>query len=339
MSPATSYISRAAQVGRCTPLVTDPIGTSSGSKPGYSGANMFRDTWPCSLATPFARCASRRPMCAMLNRLGSSSEPSAMTSSTTRPGSSRDIPSPSGVQVVPDQVDREPVDTGRHRGVRGEHRAGPHRGQRLGEGQPVVGDQRADPFQAEESGVALVHVEDLGQRVPGRLGVGLHRADAADAEQDLLLDPVVLVAAVQLVGGPPQEVVVGLVVGVQQQQRHPADLGTPDPRGQQPAARHRHADGELLAVGAEHPVDRQTLRIVRRVVLLLPAVRGQRLPEVAEPVQQADPDDRHAQIGRRLQVVAGQDAKTARVVRQHLGDAELHGEVGDGLRQGCRPDG
>ena len=30
MSAARSYISRAAQVGRCTPLVTDPIGTSSG---------------------------------------------------------------------------------------------------------------------------------------------------------------------------------------------------------------------------------------------------------------------------------------------------------------------
>ena len=92
MSPATSYISRAAQVGRWTPLVTEPIGTSSGSNPGYSGANMFLETLPCSLATPLARCANRRPMCAMLNRLGSSSEPNAITSSTTSPGSSRDIP-------------------------------------------------------------------------------------------------------------------------------------------------------------------------------------------------------------------------------------------------------
>ncbi len=240
------------------------------------------------------------------------------------------------VQVVPDQVDREPVDPGRHRGVRGEHRAGPHRGQRLRAGQAVIGDQRVDPLQAEEAGVTLVHVEDLGHRVPGRLRVGQHRAHPADAEQDLLLDPVVLVAAVEPVGGAAQEVVVGLDVGVQQQQRHPADLGAPDPRRQQPAAGHPDADGQLLAVGAEHPVDRQALRIVRRVVLLLPAVRGQRLPEVAEPVEQADPDDRHAEIGRRLEVVAGQDAETARVVRQRLGDAELHGEVGDGLRKRWR---
>ena len=110
---------------------------------------------------------------------------------------------------------------------------------------------------------------------------------------------------------------------------------TPDARRQQPAAGHPDADGELLAVGAEHPVDRQTLRVVGRVVLLLPAVRGQRLPEVPEPVEQADADDRHAQIGGRLEVVAGQDAKATRVVRQRLGDAELHREVGDRLRTGC----
>ena len=178
--------------------------------------------------------------------------------------------------------------------------------------------------------MTLVHVEDLGHRVPGRLGVQVHRTGATDAQQDLLLDAVVLVAAVQPVGGLPQEVVVRLVVGVQQQQRHPAHLGGPDPRGQLAAARHRHDDGQLLPVGTEHPVDRQTLRIVRGVVLLLPAVRGQRLPEVPEPVEQADPDDRHAQVGGGLQVVTGQDAEAAGVVRQHLGDAELHREVRDG---------
>ena len=41
---------------------------------------------------------------------------------------------------------------------------GAHRGQRLGERQPVLGDQRADALQAEEPGVPLVHVEHLGQR-------------------------------------------------------------------------------------------------------------------------------------------------------------------------------
>src|SRR5664279_3047541 len=178
--------------------------------------------------------------------------------------------------------------------------------------------------------MTLVHVEDLWHRVPGRPGVQVHRTGAADAQQDLLLDAVVLVAAVQPVRGLPQEVVVRLVVGVQQQQRHPAHLSDPDPSGQLAATWHRHDDGQLLTVGTEHPVDRQTLRVVRGVVLLLPAVRGQRLPEVPEPVQQPDPDDRHTQIGGGLQVVTGQDPEAAGIVRQHLGDAELHREVRDG---------
>ena len=239
------------------------------------------------------------------------------------------LPVVTGIEIVPHQVDREPVDPGGHRGVRGEHGAGPDCGQRLREGQAVLGDQRVDPLQPEESGVPLVHVEHLGQRMPGCLGEGVDRPDTADAEQDLLLDPVVLVTAVQPVGGAAQEVVVGLVVRVQQQQRDPTDLGHPDAGGQQSATGHRHTDRELFTVGAQHPIDGQTLRVVGRIVLLLPAVRGQRLPEVAEPVQQADADDRHPEIGRGLEVIAGQDAEAARVVRQRLGDAELHGEVGD----------
>ena len=62
--------SRASQVGPCTPLVTEPIGTSSASKPSHSPPNMPRDTAPCSWDTPLARWASRRPMCAMLNMPG-----------------------------------------------------------------------------------------------------------------------------------------------------------------------------------------------------------------------------------------------------------------------------
>ena len=53
------------------------------------------------------------------------------------------------------------------------------------------------------------------------------------------------------------------------------------------------------------------------------------LPEVAAAVEQADADERDAELGRRLQVVAGEDAEPAGVDRQRLVDAELHAEVGD----------
>ena len=51
--------------------------------------------------------------------------------------------------------------------------------------------------------------------------------------------------------------------------------------------------------------------------------------EVAAAVEQADADERHAELGRRLQVVAGEDAEAAAVDRQRLLDPELHREVGD----------
>ena len=60
-------ISPATQVGPCTPLVIEPIGTSAVSKPGQSPWNISRLTSPCSRLTPLTRCASRMPMTAMLN--------------------------------------------------------------------------------------------------------------------------------------------------------------------------------------------------------------------------------------------------------------------------------
>ena len=74
------------------------------------------------------------------------------------------------------------------------------------------------------------------------------------------------------------------------------------------------------------------MRIEAGVVLLLPAVGRQRLHEVAGAVEQADADDRDAEIAGRLQVVAGEDAEAAAVLRQGLGDAEFGREVRDRLR-------
>ena len=51
--------------------------------------------------------------------------------------------------------------------------------------------------------------------------------------------------------------------------------------------------------------------------------------EVALGVQQADADERHAEVGRRLQVIAGEHAEPAGVLRERLGDPELGREVRD----------
>ncbi len=217
----------------------------------------------------------------------------------------------------------------------GEDRAGPHGGERLVEVEAGAGDEFADAFGAEEAGVSLVHVEDVGvgQAVDAR--VGAHGADTADAGEDLLLDPVVLVAAVEAVGDPAQLLVVGRDVGVEQQQWDAPDLGDPDPRIECASARHGDLHERCGAVGLGEQSQRQALRVVGGVVLHLPTVGAERLPEVAGAVEQADADERQAEIGGGLQVVAGEDAETAGVVRQNLGDTELHGEVGDAGGQ-CR---
>ena len=63
---ASSMTSRAIQLGPCTPLVIEVIGTSASSNAGHSPLNIPRETWPCSSETPLARWARRKPITAML---------------------------------------------------------------------------------------------------------------------------------------------------------------------------------------------------------------------------------------------------------------------------------
>ena len=86
-----SLISGDTHVRAWTPLVIDPMGTSSTGTPGQRAANMLRLTWPWSRETPFDRPARRNPITAMLNGASCSSSgwwPRAMRSSNGTPHSS-----------------------------------------------------------------------------------------------------------------------------------------------------------------------------------------------------------------------------------------------------------
>ena len=89
-------ISRDTHVGACTPLVTEVIGQSAGSNFGHSPANISRLTSPCNNETPLARCATRRPINAMLKTVWS--PPGKL--SAPRP-STRSIGSPSALSGGP----------------------------------------------------------------------------------------------------------------------------------------------------------------------------------------------------------------------------------------------
>jgi hypothetical protein len=193
---------------------------------------------------------------------------------------------------------------------------------------PGLVHERTRALEHRERGVALVQVTDLRPQPEHP-----EQAPAADAEQQLLAEPVLAAAAVEPVGHLVQRRLVLLDVGVEHQQRHPADLGQPHLGGQELALGQRHLHLDRLAVRAAEQRQRQAIGVVGRVALGLPAVVRQRLGEVPVPVEQADPDDRHAEVAGRLQVVARQDAETARVLREHGGDAVLGGEVRDRVRQ------
>ena len=64
-------------------------------------------------------------------------------------------------------------------------------------------------------------------------------------------------------------------------------------------------------------------------MLVLPAVGVERLLEIPVGIRQADSHHRNAQIGRRLEVVARQDAQAAGVDRQGFMQSELGGEIGN----------
>ena len=245
----------------------------------------------------------------------------------------------SPAEVPLDQVAAEPVDPGRHGGVRGEHGGGPAQLDGLLEAEALLG-VLADALHAQEAGVPLVGVEDLRLGVPGEGTEGPDRADSPHAQQQFLAQPVIAAAAVQPVGDLAQRRLVLFHVGVEQEQRHPADLGHPDLRRQQLALGQRHADPHGGPVAGAEQGERQPVRVAGRVTLGLPALGRQGLGEVPVPVQQAHPDERHPQVTAGLEMITRQDAQAARVLRQRLGDPVFRREVGDrGGRAGRVPGG
>ena len=137
-------------------------------------------------------------------------------------------------QVGPEQLVAEPgvevVAARGHGRVRGEDDAGAGHQAGLLERELPGPPQLQHPLQRDQEAMALVHVEDRGLDAQGA-----KRPHAADAEHDLLSQPAFGLGHVQAVADRAQLGRVGLDVGVEQEERHPAHLhapdGDPDPVG------------------------------------------------------------------------------------------------------------
>ena len=101
-----------------------------------------------------------------------------------------------GAEVALDQVAREAVDAGRHGRVRGEDRARAHRlaGRRRGRGRAPRTSRRMRSTPRKPAWPSFMW------NTSGSMPSAAQRAHAADAEQDLLAQAVLGVAAVEPVG-------------------------------------------------------------------------------------------------------------------------------------------
>ncbi len=145
--------------------------------------------------------------------------------------------------------------------------------------------------------VEVEHARDHPQRA--------QRPHAADPEHDLLAQAAIRLGHVQAIGDGAQVGRIGFEVGVEQEQRHAADLRPPD------------ADPHLaVADGRVHlhpfdPAHREVLAAVFEIHFDLAAVGIDLLAPEALLVEEAHRDERQAQVAGGLQVIAGEDAETA----------------------------
>jgi hypothetical protein len=227
-----------------------------------------------------------------------------------------------GLEIAPHQLAVEGLVARRHRRVRGEHGGALHRRERLGQAVARL-HPLARALERQERDVALVHVPHRGVD-PERP----QRPHSADPEHDLLAQPHLAPAHVEHAGDRAVRGVVERDVGVEHQHRHQPDLHLPD-GSLHHAAGQVDRDGEDASRRGLHRLHRQPREVVVGIRVLLEAVGVNRLAEVAGAIEQPHAHERHAEVARRLAVVARQHAQAARVDAERLVDPELHREVGD----------
>ena len=218
--------------------------------------------------------------------------------------------------------ERKRVVAGGHRRVRREDGRPPNALERRFERRAFF-DPIADALQDHEGRVPLV------QMPGGRLDAQrLERAHAADAEDDLLLDPRLAIAAVE----PRRELAVPwrvlFEIGVEEKELHASEPHEPH-RHEHRAVAERYGDHAGTAVGGDRLLDRRVLPVQSLVHFLLPPFRRHHLVEVALRVHEADADERNAEVARFLAVIAREHAEAACVDRERLMERELRREVRD----------
>src|SRR5450631_2586779 len=152
------------------------------------------------------------------------------------------------------------------------------------------------------------------------------QSPTGDPEQQFLLQAQFRSAAIQLAGDAAMDWIVRGVIAVQQVQLYPADLNLP---GAQPdrVAGQGDLQSQPFAVRLTQRRDGQLPRIVIWIEGLLGAFLVDHLTKITLAVEQANANDRNAQIAGRLQLIAGDVAEPAGVDGQRFAQHEFHTEI------------
>ena len=186
----------------------------------------------------------------------------------------------------------------------------------------LAGEVVFEQADGEEGGVALVHVVDLGFTAEG-----VEQSDAAEAEDGLLTEAVVGVAAVEVVGEAAVPGVVAFDVGVEQEDGDDVagDADDVEAPGADEDLAALHGEGDDLVGAGKRGLGRPG-----NVGLGLLADVGELLAEVAAAMDERDGDHGGGGVGGGAEGVAGEHAEATGVGGQGRGEGDLHGEVGDG---------
>src|SRR3546814_17462805 len=104
------------------------------------------------------------------------------------------------------------------------------------------------------------------------------------------------------------------------------DVGDPHTSEESAPARDRQRDLDGGAVRVAQEREAEAVRVEHGVALALPPVVADGLPEVAGAVEQPDAGERHAQVGRALEMVSGEDAETPGVLRHRRSEKRRGGK-------------
>ena len=184
-------------------------------------------------------------------------------------------------------------------------------------------DHFADAFEDQKGGVTFVHVPGGGVDVEATEGT-----DATDAEDDLLLDAGLLVAAVEAGGELAIPGGVALGVGVHEDDAHLARVDAPEVDKDRPVIE-LDLDLDAVPVLVNEREDGGITKADLGVDRFLPAVGGDALAKVALGVHKADSEEGDAEVTGLFEVVAREDAEAAGIDGDRVVKAELGRKVGD----------